>query len=195
MVALFVVPAGVLVAKKVEVRRLPVSIENSPTAGSPRASVTLVEFTDFECPFCGFVQSTIQKIRAQYPDEVRLVFKNFPLPAHRNAHRAHLAALCAEEQGQFWEYRGRLFQNQRALRRDDLVRHASELKLDIESFTRCLDQEKYAPKIEADFKEGLDLGIQGTPAFFVNDRPLSGAQPFSAFKRLIDEELKAVSSG
>ena len=101
-----------------------------------------------------------------------------------------MAALCAEEQGKFWEYRGRLFQNQYALQRGDLIRYAKGFKLDLESFTSCLDQEKYASKIQADFEEGVDLGLRGTPAFLVN-----GAQPFPAFKRLIEEELEMVKSG
>ena len=158
--------------------------------GSKTAPVTIVEFTDFECPFCGAVQPALQQVLQQYPNQVRLVFKNYPLQFHRNAKRAHLAAMCAEEHGKFWEYRNHLFQNQRALQKSDLLRYAEGLGLNLDSFQRCLEEEKYLPRIQEDFKEGLQLGVHGTPAFFINGRLFSGAQPFPAFQEAIEDELK-----
>ncbi|MBI3999249.1 MAG: DsbA family protein [Candidatus Omnitrophica bacterium] len=167
-----------------------VRLKGGPSLGNPHAAVTLVEFTDFECPFCALVQPTLNEILKRYPNDVRLVFKNFPLSMHRNAKRAHLAALCAEEQGKFWEYRNYLFQNQKHLASEDLIRYADELGLSQKSFEACLSQEKYASKIQDDLKEALAIGVQGTPAFLINGRLLSGAQPYSGFEKMIEEELE-----
>lgn len=167
-----------------------IRIEGSPTTGSKTASVTIVEFTDFECHYCGAVQPTLRQVLQQYPNQARLVFKNYPLRFHRNAKRAHLAAMCADEQGKFWEYRNHLFQNQRALQKSDLLRYAEVFGLDIDSFQNCLEEEKYMSKIQDDFKEGLSLGVTGTPAFFINGRLLPGAQPFPVFQAVIEDELK-----
>ena len=178
------------VAKEPEPLRLPVEIRGSPVRGNPNAPVTIAEFTDFECPFCAMAQSSLQEIFERYPDQVKLVFKNFPLPSHRNARQAHLASLCASEQGKFWEYRNELFAHQRALRRDDLLDYAKKLELNLGTFESCMDQSRYASVIEQDVQEGLALGMHGTPTFLINGRPLSGAQPFSSFQQLIEEELK-----
>lgn len=176
------------------VLRLPVQIKSSPSIGNPKAPVTIVEFTDFECPFCGRVQPTLIRVRKTYPDQVRLVFKNFPLSFHRNARQAHLAAMCADDQGKFWEYRNLLFVNQRALKKDNLLQYAAGLGLSPETFSDCLNREAHAKRIEDDFKEAVNLGIQGTPAFLINGRMFTGAQPFSSFQEVIEEEL-AQSSG
>ena len=110
---------------------------------------------------------------------------------HSDARGAHLASLCAEEQGKFWEYRDRLFQNQRALKKADLLRYAEELGLTMEPFRSCLESGKYQSRIDQDLEEAFSLGVQGTPAFFINGRFLSGAQPFSEFEQVIEEELNA----
>lgn len=176
-------------AKANGVARLPVWVESSPSIGNPKAPVTIVEFTDFECPFCGKVQPTLKQIRESYPDQVKLVFKNFPLTFHRNARTAHLAALCAEDQGKFWEYRNLLFENQKALKKDDLLRYAGNVGLSLDTFGDCLKHETHADKIDNDIEEGRNLDLQGTPAFLINGRPFAGAMPFSAFKQIIEEEL------
>ncbi len=165
------------------------AIENSPIFGDVNAPVKIVEFTDFECHFCGQVQPALRQVLQIHPKEVSLVFKSFPLAMHRHAHTAHLAAMCANEQGKFWEYRNTLFQNQRALKRVDLVAYATQLDLNLEAFTQCLDEEKYASKIEADFNEGVRAGVMGTPTFFINGKPISGAQPFAAFEQIIQQAL------
>ncbi len=174
--------------------RLPVSIDSSPAIGNPKAPVTIVEFTDFECPFCGRVQGALKQIRAIYPDQVRLVFKNFPLKFHRHALTAHLAALCADDQGKFWEYRNLLFENQKALKKDDLLKYAENVGLSIDTFENCLKHETHADKIDDDIEEAGNLGVQGTPAFLINGRAFAGAMPFSDFQQIIEEELSKAKS-
>lgn len=165
------------------------TIQDSPIFGDVNAPVKIVEFTDFECHFCGLVQPALQQVLRTYPTQVSLTFKSFPLGMHRHARTAHMAAMCADEQAKFWEYRNKLFQNQRALERSDLTRYAKDLDLDLETFSQCIDEEKYAAKIEADMSEGIHSGVMGTPAFFVNGESFSGAQPFEAFDGLIKKKL------
>lgn len=164
-------------------------LEESPVFGNANAPVKIVEFTDFECPFCGEAQPALQEVLRAYPNQVSLIFKNFPLSMHRHAHTAHLAAMCAYEQGKFWEYRNILFQNQRALKRTDLVTYAERLGLHLEPFGQCLDEEKYALKIEQDFNEGIRRGVMGTPTFLINGKPFSGPRTFAGFRRSIEEAL------
>lgn len=165
------------------------AVGNSPVFGDIKAPVQIIEFTDFECHFCGQVQPALQQVLETYPAQVSLVFKNFPLNMHRHAQTAHLAAMCAHEQGKFWEYRNVLFQNQRALKRADLLAYAKNFDLDLNSFTQCLDEERYASKIEEDQKEGMRAGVMGTPMFFVNGEVISGAVPFSIFEQQIQQAL------
>ncbi len=165
------------------------TVEGSPLLGDVHAPVQIIEFTDFECHFCGQVQPALQQTLKTYPTQVNLVFKNFPLSMHRHAHTAHLAAMCAHEQGKFWEYRNVLFQNQSALKRGDLLTYAKNLNLDSESFAKCLDEEKYTSKIEEDQNEGMRAGVMGTPTFFINGEAISGAVPFSTFQELIERKL------
>lgn len=163
--------------------------QEAPILGDVNAPVKIIEFTDFECHFCGRVQPALQEALKTYPAQVSLVFKNFPLSMHRHAHAAHLAAMCAHEQDKFWEYRNVLFQNQNALKRSDLLTYAKNLNLDSESFAKCLDEEKYASKIDEDQKEGMRAGVMGTPTFFINGKAFSGAQPFAAFQEQIQQAL------
>ena len=165
------------------------TVGNSPVFGNVKAPVQIIEFTDFECHFCGQVQPALQQALKTYPTQVNLVFKNFPLSMHPHAHTAHLAAMCAHEQGKFWGYRNVLFQNQGALKRGDLLAYAKNLNLDSESFAKCLDEEKYTSKIEKDQNEGMRAGVMGTPMFFINGEAISGAIPFSEFQQLIDRKL------
>jgi protein-disulfide isomerase len=124
-----------------------------------------------------------------YGDQVRLVFRDYPLGNHKRAMPAAEAALCAKDQGKFWEYHDKIFENQRTLEDADLKRFATELALDTDSFNTCLDSGKFRSEIMQDMREGERVGVTGTPAFFINGRFLSGAQPFDAFKAIIDEEL------
>jgi protein-disulfide isomerase len=162
-----------------------------PSRGPDSAPITLVEFSDFQCPFCSRAVGTVEQVMKAYPDKVRLVFRQFPLEMHKDAPKAAEAALCANEQGKFWEYHDTLFQNQQALSVDDLKKHAGAVSLDAKKFGECLDSGKMAATVKADFEAGSKVGVTGTPAFFINGVMLSGAQPFEEFKKVIDEELQA----
>jgi protein-disulfide isomerase len=126
-----------------------------------------------------------------YGDRIHLVYREYPLPNHPEARLASEAGLCANEQGKFWPYHDRLFANQRRLGDSDLKQYAVDLGLDAARFNACLDSHKYADHVEADLRAGNDAGVNGTPAFFINGRLISGAQPFAEFKKIIDDELAA----
>ena len=166
-----------------------ISIKGAPMRGNPKAPVTLVEFSDFQCPMCGAVQPTIRQLRENFPNELRFVFKHFPLQMHPDARLAHSASVCAEEQGKFWEYRDHLFENQRALKKENLIAYAKGLGLDEKAFTQCLDDDRYAGKVEADYQEAVKFGMRGTPAFVINQQVITGAYPYLAFEEVVKEEL------
>jgi protein-disulfide isomerase len=152
--------------------------------------VTLVEFSDFQCPFCARFAPTLERILDAYPGQVRLVYRHMPIPSlHPHAQRAAEASLCADEQGAFWEMHDAMFADQRALGADDLKRTARSLGLVGARFDECLDAGVYTERVSADTRVGHELGIQGTPALFINGRFLSGAQPYEIVARMIDEEL------
>ena len=130
----------------------------------------------------------------KYGDKVQLVFRDYPLGFHDKAQISAEASNCANEQGQFWAYHDKLFENQKALDRDSLIRYANELELDADKFTSCLDSNKYAADVKQDFDEGLAAGVTGTPAFFINGRFINGAQPYEAFESIIEEELARAST-
>ena len=161
-----------------------------PAVGSNTATVTIIEFADFQCPYCGRVAPTIKKVRDTYGDKVRVVWKDFPLTQiHPQAFKASEAAHCAGEQGKYWEYHDRLFANQQALMPDDLKKTATELGLDGGKFASCLDSSKFSERVRDGVAAGTRLGVNSTPTFYVNGRLLSGAQPYEAFAAVIDEEL------
>jgi protein-disulfide isomerase len=161
----------------------------APVRGPLDAPVTIVEFSDFQCPFCVRVTPTLLKLRESYGDKIRLAYRHFPLPMHPLAPKAAEAAACAGEQGKFWEMHDRLFAANGKLQIADLKAQASELGLDGEAFGACLDGGKLAALVKADMEAGQRYGVSGTPAFFVNGRFISGAQPYEAFARVIDDEL------
>ncbi|NOJ82232.1 DsbA family protein [Myxococcus xanthus] len=167
-----------------------VDVGNAPVKGDKNAPVTIVAFSDFECPFCSRVVPTLKQLEDQYGGKIKVAFKNQPLPFHANAKLAAAAALAAHEQGKFWEYHDKLFANQRALDRASLEKYAQELGLNVDKFKAALDQGKFNAQIEADMAQASSVGASGTPTFFINGRTLVGAQPVDAFKRVIDEELK-----
>lgn len=169
--------------------RLAVSDAGRPARGPSNAPIQIVEFSDFECPFCFRANPTIAELFSAYGDRVRLVYRHFPLPNHPNARPAAEAAACANEQGRFWEYHDRLFANQARLGAADLKQHAAELGLDATKFNACVDSRRFQKEVDADIDAGQALGISGTPHFFINGRPLGGAQPFEHFKAVIDDEL------
>lgn len=173
-----------------------VSVDDDPIKGNKAAPVTIVEFSDFECPFCGkFYTETYKQIIDTYvtTGKASLVFRDFPLSSiHPDAEKAAEAAECANEQGKFWEMHNKLFENQQALSVDNLKQYAKDLKLNTVKFNDCLDTGKYEAEVAKDTKEAASYGVTGTPAFFINGRLIAGAYPFSEFKKIIDEELAKV---
>jgi protein-disulfide isomerase len=162
---------------------------DDPSTGPANAPITLIEFSDYQCPFCARVVPTIIKLRQTYGDKIRIVFKDFPLGNHPLAPKAAEAAHCAGEQGKYWDMHDRLFANQQALSLPSLKQAAAGLGLDTAKFDQCLDSGKFGASIAADMKEGELLGVQSTPTFYVNGRPVIGAQPFDFFQSVIEEEL------
>jgi protein-disulfide isomerase len=166
-----------------------VSAANGSAKGPATAPVQIIEFSDFQCPFCQRAHPTIQQVLDKYGDRVQLVYRHFPLPGHPNARPAAEASECAAEQGKFWPYHDKLFASPSQLGNADLKKHAAQLGLDTSKFDACVDSRKYKAQVETDAQAGEQAGVNGTPAFFINGRMLSGAQPFDAFKRIIDDEL------
>ena len=165
---------------------------SGPAKGPADAPVTIVEFSDFECPYCKRVVPTLDKAVEKYGDKVRLVFRQFPLNSiHPRAQKAAEAALCADEQSKFWPMHDKMFENQRELEVAALVAAAGELGLDEGAFRECVESGRFAAQVEADLRAGAVIGVTGTPAMFVNGRPLSGAVSLEALTEVIDEELKS----
>jgi protein-disulfide isomerase len=163
---------------------------DDPSIGAASAPVTLVEFSDFQCPFCQRVAPTLKQVKEKYGDKVRVVWKDFPLTQiHPQAFKASEAAHCAADQGKFWEYHDRLFANQQSLQPNDLKKHATDLGLDGTAFAACLDSSKYGERVRDGVAEGSRLGVNSTPTIYINGRVLSGAQPYETFVSVIDEEL------
>ena len=151
-------------------------------------------WSDFQCPFCSRVEPTLTKVREDYKGKVRIAWHDLPLPFHQNAMPAATAARAAGEQGKFWEMHDKLFANQTNLDRPSLEKYAQELGLNMAKFKAALDSDKYKKEIQADSEAGAKIGARGTPAFFINGKFLSGAQPYEAFKAKIDEELKTAEA-
>ncbi|HXU68116.1 MAG TPA: thioredoxin domain-containing protein [Polyangia bacterium] len=194
------VPTAALPDSNVERYKIP--LDNAPAKGPEHAKVTIVEWSDFQCPFCSRVEPTIDQIMKTYGKDVRVVWKNQPLPFHQNARpsaEVAMAAYAKKGNSAFWKVHDTLFHNQAALDRASLEKYGKEAGLDDSDIKDALDNKKYDPQIDADSAEGTKFGARGTPSFFINGRPLSGAQPFDSFKKVIDEELanatKAMKSG
>lgn len=160
-----------------------------PSRGPDNAPVTIVEFSDFQCPFCSRAIESVEKVMETYPGKVRLVFRQFPLDFHQQAQKAAEASLCAADQGKFWELHDAMFKDQQKLQLEDLKASAGALGLDMDKFNKCLDSGEKAAQVAKDLEEGKKAGVRGTPAFFVNGVFLNGAVPFEDFKKVIDEEL------
>ncbi|HVT57796.1 MAG TPA: thioredoxin domain-containing protein [Thermoanaerobaculia bacterium] len=173
--------------------RVELATAGFPARGPINAPVTVVEFSDFQCPYCASLRPTLEQVVARYGDKVRLVFRQFPLPQHGNAAKAAEAALCANEQGKFWPMHDALFGDQSKLDVASLKSKAAALGLDGQSFDACLDSGKEAAAVRGDFKAGEQAGVPGTPALFVNGRAIDLAPkvaPLDAISQVIDEELK-----
>ena len=168
--------------------------DNDPVLGNPNAPVTIIEFGDFQCPFCGqFAQTTEKEIVEKYikTGKVKLIYRDFPLSQiHPMAEKAAEAGECAHEQDQFWPYHDILYARQKLLSDKNLKDWAKELKLNAARFNECLDSGKYRSEIEKDLTDGQEAGVNGTPTSFLNGQMLPGALPFSQFQSLIESELK-----
>jgi protein-disulfide isomerase len=182
---------GPAIRVSLDAPRSPVTLAaTDPALGPASAPVTLVEFSDFQCPFCQRVEPTLKRLRQTYGDKIRIVWKDFPLTQiHPQAFKAGEAGHCAGEQGKYWEYHDRLFANQQALQPADLKKHATDLGLDGAKFGACLDSSKYGERVRDGVSQGTALGVNSTPTIFINGRRLSGAQPYEVFVAAIDEEL------
>lgn len=171
-------------------QRAEIPLDGAAARGPEDAEVTIVEYSDFQCPFCARVQPTLEQIEKTYGDRVRFVYKHLPLRIHPEAPGAAAASEAAHRQGKFWEMHDRLFASQRELG-DDLYRKiAQDLGLDLERFEKDRASAEVRQRVAKDEQEAQRLGVSGTPGFFINGRFLSGAQPFDAFQRVIDEELE-----
>jgi protein-disulfide isomerase len=170
------------------VPRQTIDLGDAPSWGPADAKVTVVEFSDFQCPYCGmFYQQTYPLLKKNYGDKIRFVFKNFPLSLHPDAMPAALAAECANEQGKFWEYHDVLFENQQNLNRDGFLKYASQVGVsDIPKFTQCYDSQKYKDKIQADMDAGVRYFVAGTPTFYFNGYYAAGARQYSDIQNIIE---------
>jgi protein-disulfide isomerase len=169
--------------------RIQVASAGNPALGPKNAPVKVIEFADFQCPFCRRAEDTIKAMREKYGDKVQLVYMDFPLSFHDHAMQAAGAARCAGEQDKFWQYHDALFADQSKLAPTDLKATAQKLGLDTKKFDACLDKGKYDVAIQQDLAEGRKLNVNGTPTFFIDGRELVGAQPLPRFQEIIDEEL------
>jgi protein-disulfide isomerase len=166
-----------------------IEIGDAPVLGPKAAPVTIVEWSDFQCPFCGRVEQTLQQLREEYKGKIRFAWKNQPLSFHPNAMPAAEAAMAAHEQGKFWEFHDALFKKQGQLSPALYDEVARQLGLDMDRFHASIEGRKNTAHIQADMAAGNAVGAQGTPTFFINGKKLVGAQPIDAFKQMIDAEL------
>jgi len=183
-------PPPAAAAPEAPAAKVDIKVGDAPVKGPASAKVTVIEFSDFQCPFCGRVNPTLKEIEDQYKGKIKIAFRNLPLPFHDKAHLAAEAALAANDQGKFWAMHDKLFANQQALDRPSLEKYAQELGLNMNKFTAALDSGKFKDKVDSDAKEGAAVGATGTPTFFINGTRLVGAQPADKFKEVIDAELK-----
>lgn len=161
-----------------------------PVFGPASAAVEIVEFSDFQCPFCQRLTGTLDRLKTEYGDDIRLVFKDYPLPNHAQAFKAAEAGLCAHEQAKFWELHDLMFSRQAALQVEDLKRYAGELGMDQAAFDACLDSGRFGDRVRGNLAEGQRYGVSSTPTAFINGRAVIGAAPFEAFDEIIRDELQ-----
>ena len=170
--------------------RYEIPTEGSPSRGPEDAPITIVEFSDFQCPFCRrFYQDTYQPLLDAYPDQIRFVYRHLPLTSiHPDAFPAAVASMCANEQDAFWPYHDLLFGSE-LLGREAYLQYAADLQLDTTAFEACLDSDRYNEAIQADSDFAINLGVNSTPTFFINGLAVIGAQPINVFQQIIDKEL------
>jgi len=168
--------------------RVDVGVETAQMLGPKNAPVTLIEFADYECPYCQKVAPDLRKLQAEFGDKVAFTYRDFPLPMHARAEKAAEAARCAGEQGKFWEFHDTLFQS-KELDFDQLKVHAQALNLDTERFNKCLNAGDEAAAVGQDRKEGVRLGLTGTPSFFINGHFMSGAVDYATLHKMVEQQL------
>ena len=173
-----------------EAKAAKIAAVGAPAFGPDDAKVTIVEFSDFECPFCSRAADVSHKVKEKYGDKVRFVFRQFPLAFHKSAHGAAEAALAANAQGKFWEYHDKLFANQQKLDRASLEAYAKELGLNLATFKKALDSKEYAATVDAEMKLGEEAAVQGTPTMFINGARIADPTNFDTLSGQIDTELK-----
>jgi protein-disulfide isomerase len=178
-------------AANAEVVRYDIPVDDDPALGPDNAAITIVEFSDYECPYCRSWHSEVfAKLMDEYPQQVRLVYRDFPLSSiHANAVPAAEAANCANEQGKFWPFHEKLFSMELGLSNQAYQEYATSLGLNVQSFLECVESNRYQAEVEADYQFAADLGVRSTPTFFINGIAVVGAQPFEVFKQVIDKEL------
>jgi protein-disulfide isomerase len=160
--------------------------------GDPNAPITMIEYSDYQCPFCKrFFDESEAILRKEYIEggKVKMIYRDFPLPGHPYAMPSAEAANCAKDQGKFWAYHDLIFKNQNNLATIDYLKLAEELKMNVQEFKNCLDSNKYTQKIQNDYNSASSIGVNGTPTFFINGKQVVGAQPYSVFKNIIEQEL------
>ncbi|MCC6611872.1 MAG: DsbA family protein [Anaerolineae bacterium] len=169
--------------------RVEVSADDDPAYGPETASVVMIEFSDFNCPYCGrFARETLPLVRENYGDRMRFVYRDYPILGDSSL-QAAIAAECADAQGAFWRYHDLLFENQRSFNQEVFVGFAQELRLDVDQFTTCQSNSAIRDEVIADYADAQRLGASGTPTFFINGRRVVGAQPYEVFAGVIEEEL------
>jgi protein-disulfide isomerase len=182
------------VAVLLQAPHVSVASAGHPSAGASAAPVTIVEFSDFQCPFCRAAEGSLKQVRQKYGDRVKLVYMDFPLGFHPHAMDAARAARCAADQDKFWQFHDALFLDQKKLDPENLKKTAAKVGLDQDKFNACFTSDKHDTGIQKDMAEGNSLGVTGTPTFFINGRELVGAQPPPKFDEVIDEELARAKS-
>jgi protein-disulfide isomerase len=174
----------------IEPPRVEVSTDDDPVrGGGAGAPVTIVEFSDFQCPYCSKAEGVVDEVMKKYGDKVRLVYRDYPLSFHPNAENAAMASECAQEQGKYWEMHKAMFANQAKLLATDLVETAGTLGMDKDKFKACLDTGKFRTEVQKDFQDGQKAGVSGTPTFFINGVMIVGARDVASFTEIIDREL------
>lgn len=162
---------------------------SAPSMGPADAPILIVEWSDYQCPFCKRAAPTVNQVLNEYKGKIRFVYRDYPLPFHKQAMPSSLAAHCAEDQGKFWEYHNNLFDVAGDLSETDLTKRATDLGLDMTKFAACTTSKQGEVTINAAYSDGAAVGVTGTPAFFINGRMLVGAQPIEQFRMIIDDEL------
>jgi protein-disulfide isomerase len=171
--------------------QMEVALGDAPRRGPQDAPVVIVEFADYECPYCQRIHPDLKKLQDDFPGKVAVAFKDFPLPMHRNSGKAAEAARCAGEQGRFWDFHDVLFENTQRLEPAQLKEYARRLELDGARFDQCLDRGEQAAAVRSDLAQAQRLGLSGTPSLFINGRFLSGAVKYGALREIVEQELAA----